>query len=124
MSSEAPSAALVARTPRWRDVIWAAVRVALRENVKPGAAIFAIACTLLALFYLSDAARGFLTAVGDFKNAGGFAFSTVSTSIAGGVLPYTIAAVRTWRADGARVEARRIAFYTAFWAYKGVEVSV
>ncbi len=107
----------VATVPPWRAGLLAA-----RANVVPGVVLSFFAVGLLLAYWYLPAAGAVLERVGEWKVAGGFAFSAVSTAIFGGVLPGLVQRVRpTLRHT---MPWRHLLFLTAFWAYKGVEVDL
>lgn len=102
--------------------VFAAGMAGVRQNALPGLALWLLALSLVLADRVVPAAHDFFEEVGRWKSRGGFAFSATSTAFFGGALPVVLLlatgrlARRRWPAE--------IAFYTLFWAYKGVEVDL
>jgi hypothetical protein len=102
--------------------LFAAGRAGMRQNLLPGLALWLLALLLVLVHHTVPAARAFFEGVGLWKVRGGLTFSAVTTAFFGGVLPVVVLMARGrglrrgWPAA--------LAFYTLFWAYKGVEVDL
>ena len=100
---------------------------AIKANAIPGAVLLTAALVLVLSYYNSANVQSAFDAVAAVKSQYSYAFSAVSTAIAGGSIPAAIVAIKeafavkapTPRQPSMLVEAL---FLTAFWAYKGVEV--
>ena len=96
------------------------LRLAARANLGPGLLLQTFAVLLLVGYYWVPALRSTFDVVGVWKQRGGYSFSVVSTALFGGVLPFLV-----MRATGLiprRRALRELAFYVAFWSWKGLEV--
>ncbi len=88
---------------------------AMKKQLVPGLILQALALFLIILYYASDAARASFDQLADLKARGGYIFSGISTSIAGGVLPTLV----TWlRVDLAKRKEARLKELT-----QGLEVA-
>ncbi len=82
-------------------------------------AVFAIG--LVAAYFNVPPLHAALTRLGEWKVAGGYAFSIVSTGLFGGTLPWLIGRLRSAPAQG-HAPLSHMLFLTAFWGYKGIEI--
>lgn len=102
--------------------VFAAGWAGMRQNALPGLALWLLALLLVLADRIVPAAHAFFDSVGQLKSRGGLVFSATSTACFGGVLPFALLVAtgkiprRRWRAE--------LAFYTLFWAYKGIEVDL
>ena len=97
------------------------IAVALRHNLLPGLILQAIAVALVLAYYFwppSQPAFAFFT---DLKQRYGLLYSLVATSLFGGVIPFAVLLAKGEL--GGRL-GREFAFYSLFWAAKGVEVDL
>ena len=94
----------------------------MKQNALPGLALWILALLLVCADWLSPSAHTVFASVGMWKNRYGLAFSATSTALFGGVVPFLLLLV------SGRIRrhplAAELAFYTLFWAYKGVEVDL
>lgn len=92
----------------------------MRQNFKPGLALWAVGAALLASYYLWPAARPAFDVASRWKDEGGYWFSAISTGICGGLIPFLF----LWGTG--RIAAQRVAatfaFMVIFWVYRGIEV--
>ena len=63
---------------------------AVKTNLKPGLALQCVALLIIIVYFGSDSARAGFDQLAAFKSRAGYAFSAVSTSIFGGLLPWLI----------------------------------
>lgn len=63
---------------------------AVKTNLKPGLALQCVALLIIIVYFGSDSARAGFDRLAEFKSRAGYAFSAVSTSIFGGLLPWLI----------------------------------
>ena len=94
----------------------------MKQNALPGLALWVLALLLVAADWLSPSAHAVFQSVGLWKSRYGFAFSATTTAFFGGAVPFLFLLV-TGRIRRNRWAAE-LAFYTLFWAYKGVEVDL
>jgi len=122
LSPTAPDDEIVVRVDNMTAVTQG-IKNSFRQNFVPGLALWAVAATLLILYYTSlDAERAF-TRLGDAKAKGGFLFSAISTCIFGGVIPFAaIVARNRSKYRSGWYTLRHGLFYAVYWFYKGVEV--
>ena len=106
------------------DGPWRAGLRAARANLVPGLALSGFAAGLVLAYAALPPVHDALDQVGEWKLAGGFLFSIVSTGLFGGTLPWIISRLRPAR-PGMGITRPPLAhglFLTALWAYKGIEV--
>lgn len=92
-----------------------------RANLVPGICLQIFALGLLAAYYFHPASRSALESLARFRASAGVAFDIVSTGLFGAVIPFAVLKLRA--ATRTRYDFPQMAVITAFWAYKGVEVS-
>ncbi len=95
------------------------IKNALRKNIIPGIFLWVIATGLLISYYLYPSSRPVFEVFGELKTRYGFLYSAVSTSVFGGIIPYSFL-VLTRRVKGFKFSI--LLFYIIFWAIKGLEV--
>lgn len=97
------------------------IAVALRHNLLPGLILQAIAVTLVLAYYFWPPCQPAFAFLADLKQRYGLLYSLVATSLFGGVIPFSVLLAKGEL--GGR-PGREFAFYTLFWAAKGVEVDL
>lgn len=95
---------------------------AARANLGPGLALQAFATALVAAYYLHAPSRTALERLAAFRTEVGLPFALVSTALFGAVIPFVV--LRLSVAGRRRYGLAQMLVLTAFWAYKGLEVSV
>ncbi len=95
----------------------ARIAAALRANLLPGIGLWAVAAAVVLAYYQVPATQGGFAAVSGWKQTHGYLFSAVANGIAGGVLPWLIAA-----ALGRGVTRADLLFLTALCAWRAIEV--
>jgi hypothetical protein len=95
---------------------------AARANLAPGIALQLFAAALVAAYYFHDATRTALERLASFRDEVGLPFVLVSTALCGAVIPFIVLQLR--RATRGRYNFAQMGALTAYWAYKGLEVSV
>lgn len=93
-----------------------------RANLVPGLCLQAFALALLAAYSFHAPSRAALENLAVFRREIGLPFDLVSTALFGAVLPGVVLKLRS--ATRARYDLRQNAALAAFWAYKGLEVSL
>ena len=96
--------------------------LAARANLAPGLVLQGVAGAIVAGYYLHDPTRATLERLAAFRVEVGLPFALVSTALFGAVLPFVV--LRLGRATRNRYDLAQMAALTAFWAYKGFEVSL
>jgi hypothetical protein len=92
----------------------------LRANVVPAVVLQCFAlCLVLGYFYVPAFGR-VLRELGELKVRGGYAFSSLSTALFGGLIPFVVL-FGTGRIPKARAKGE-LSFYLGFWFWKGAEV--
>ncbi|MEY4488731.1 MAG: hypothetical protein RIQ79_1239, partial [Verrucomicrobiota bacterium] len=92
-----------------------------RANLVPGICLQVFALSLLAAYYLHGPSRAALERLAAFRADVGMPFDFVSTALFGAVIPFLVLTLRA--STRGRYNLPQMALITAFWAYKGVEVS-
>jgi hypothetical protein len=100
---------------------WRRAFLASRANLAPGLVLQAFAAALVASYAFSPAARAALERLAELRAELGLGFDIVSTACFGALLPWAVLQLRP--ATRGRYRPSQIAALTAYWAYKGVEVS-
>ncbi len=98
----------------------APVRKGVRANLVPGLVLQAFALSLVIGYYIVPEVRTTFDAVGAWKLEGGHLFSSLSTAVFGGLIPFLVL-----RATGHIEKAsalRVLFFYLGFWLWKGAEI--
>ena len=94
----------------------------MKKNALPGLALWSLALLLILADWAIPSAHSTFQNVGAWKDRLGLAFSATTTAFFGGVVPFLfLKATGRIRRDHWAAE---LAFYTLFWAYKGVEVDL
>jgi hypothetical protein len=101
---------------------WRAGWESARLLVWPGLVLQTAALALVLAYYFVPAAHGFFAEIARWRQAGGFLFSIVATAICGGVLPFLY--LRWNQATRSTHPWPQLAFFTLFWAWKGLEVDL
>lgn len=96
--------------------------LAARANLAPGLVLQAFAGALVAAYYLHAPSHAALERLAEFRDEVGPLFAIVSTALFGAVIPLGVLQLR--RATRGRYDAAQMAVLIAFWAYKGLEVSI
>lgn len=96
--------------------------LAARANLAPGLVLQAFAGALVAAYYLHAPSRAALERLAEFRGEVGPLFAIVSTALFGAVIPLAVLQLR--RATRGRYDGAQMAALIAFWAYKGLEVSI
>ena len=92
----------------------------VKSNFRAGLVLQAFALVLLLAYGLSMETRAMLDQVGDLKLKHGYAYSSVSTAVFGGLIPFLVLlAAGKVRADQ---RAWVLLFYIGFWLWKGAEI--
>jgi hypothetical protein len=92
-----------------------------RANLVPGICLQIFALGLLAAYYLHQPTRAALERLAAFRVEVGVPFDFVSTGLFGAAVPFLV--LKLSRATRSRFNFPQMAAITAYWAYKGVEVS-
>ena len=95
---------------------------AARANLVPGIALQLFAAALVAAYYLHEPSRAALEQLVALRDRIGLPFVLVSTALCGAVIPIAVLQLR--RATRGRYNLAQMGALTAYWAYKGLEVSV
>jgi len=101
---------------------WRAGLRGARANLKPGLILQAGALALVLAYYWHPPTREVLSRLSAWRVETGFAFSIVSTSIFGGLLPVLLFWSRPL--TRARYNLLQGLALVAFWGYKGIEVDL
>lgn len=102
--------------------IWSAIAGAVRQNRLPCLLLNVVVFALVWSYYQWPSAAGLWQAVADFKVRWSFAFSCLSTALAGAVLPFCI----QWAMGVLPVKRRlqRLTGQGLFWGYRGMEIDL
>jgi hypothetical protein len=106
-----------------RSSFFAALRPAwrgLRANVVPAFVLQCFALGLVIAYFHLPAFGRALRELGELKVRGGYVFSSISTALFGGLIPFLVL-LGTGRVEKARAKGELL-FYLAFWFWKGAEV--
>ncbi len=114
MSSESASGGIVARAP------WRAGLEGARANIGPGLVLQAVALSLVLGYYFVPGIADGLKGLTDLRARWGVGFSMLSTSLAGGLIPWIY--LRLMPATRARYDGRQGLGLVLFWGIKGLEV--
>ncbi len=93
-----------------------------RALLKPGLVLQAAAVALVLTYYFIPAARGGFNWLANAKSHGGYAYSALSTTLFGGLLPFLY--LRAQPETRATHPWTHMPFILLFWAWKGVEVDL
>ena len=100
---------------------WKAGLRSARANLIPGLALQAFALAVVLGYYWSEQIHSLLTHITDFRASIGWPFAVLSTSFFGGLLPLLY--LKSSRSSRDQLTWKQGALYTAYWAYKGIEIS-
>lgn len=117
--SEVASALPVGPAPA-SESPWRAGLRGARANLLPGLVLQVFALTLVLAYYYHGPTRELLSRLAAYRSETGFAFSFISTSLFGAVLPL----IYLWSSPltRSRYDWKQGAVLIVFWALKGVEV--
>jgi len=101
---------------------WQAGLHSLRVLLVPGLILQAVAIALVLAYYFVPATGAVFAELAHWQTAGGIAFSTASTVLCGGVLPFLF--LRWHPGTRAANPWPHLVFYLVFWAWKGAEVDL
>ena len=104
------------------DAPWRAGLDAARRLVGPALVLQAAAAALVLTYYFVPAAQGAFAALASVRDAGGYAYSALSTALFGGLLPFLY--LRVNRHTRVTAPWRHLWFFLAFWAWKGAETDL
>jgi hypothetical protein len=102
--------------------VLAAGMAGMKQNALPGLTLWVLALLLVAADRIIPSAHAVFQTVGMWKSRYGLSFSATTTAFFGGAVPFLFL-MATGRIRRNRWAAE-LAFYTLFWAYKGVEVDL
>lgn len=103
------------------DSPWRLGLAGARANLVPGICLQLFALALLGAYYLHEPSRAALERLATFRVEVGVPFDAVSTALFGAIIPFIV--LRIGASTRGRYAFPQMALITAFWAYKGVEVS-
>ncbi|TAG32270.1 MAG: hypothetical protein EAZ36_02660, partial [Verrucomicrobia bacterium] len=95
--------------------------LAARANIVPGLVLQVAAGAILAGYTFHGPTRVALEQISAFRTEVGVAFALVSTAVFGAILPFLVLSLSKHTRH--RYTLRQMGALTAFWAYKGAEVS-
>ena len=105
---------------------WALGLAAARKNALPAACLAVFALSLGLSYAFVPPVREAFDALAQWRNGLAFplnwAFPVVSTAIFGAVIPWSVQRLRPDRAT--RPSAKDLAYFTAFWGFKGAEIQL
>ena len=92
----------------------------MRRNFLPGVVLWLVGLALVLCYYQLPVAHPLYERIAQWKAAGGFAFSAVSSSLFGGAIPFLalLALGRIPRGRGRGIAC----FLIGFWALRGMEI--
>ncbi len=93
------------------------IAVAMRANLLPGIGLWAVAAAVVLAYYQMPTTRDTFAAVSGWKAEHGYLFSAVANALAGGVLPWLIAA-----ALGRGARRADLLFLAGLCAWRAIEV--
>lgn len=96
--------------------------LAARANLAPGLVLQAFALALAGGYYLHAPSRAALERLASFRAEIGLPFALVSTALFGALIPFAV--LRLSKATRHRYTPAQMTALVAFWAYKGIEVSL
>jgi len=117
-----PSAPFVPLTLPAPASPWRVGLAGARANLIPGICLQIFALALLSAYFFHPTSRRLLEQLAVFRSETGLPFDFVSTALFGAVIPFLVLKLRA--ATRTRYAFPQMAFITAFWAYKGIEVSL
>lgn len=94
----------------------------MRQNLLPGIILWAVGLALVLLYFLVPVARPVYDRIEGWQRDGGLWFSTLSTGLCGGVLPWLFLLALGRIRSGER--SSQLAFLVIFWIYRGLEVAI
>lgn len=100
----------------WRDALGA-----VRSNLLPGVLLQVFATLLLGAYFFHAPSRAALEQAARLRTEFGLAWDMATTAVFGAIIPFAFLRLR--RATRDRYSWSQMAVLTAFWAYKGLEVS-
>ncbi len=112
----------MAASTRNQESPWRAGWESARLLFWPGLVLQATALSLVLAYYFLPAAHGFFAQIAAWREAGGFFFSALSTSLCGGLLPFLY--LRWNPVTRAAHPWSHLIFFILFWAWKGIEVDL
>ena len=95
---------------------------AFRENLVPAIVLQTFALILVLSYYFVPSTLSVWDALAHLKVKLGLAFPIIFTSLFGGAIPFAILALKGKISSA--VWNKTLAFYLAFWAYRGCEVDL
>ena len=95
---------------------------AFRKNIVPGVIIQAFALSILGAYYFLPDARWCFEAVGAWKREGGLWFSSISTALFAGAIPFGVMLFLKRIPPGAALSHGT--FFICYWAVQGVLVDL
>ena len=101
---------------------WLAGWHSVQALFRPGLVLQAAALGLVLAYYFLPVAHGLFDQLAAWRAAGGYWFSTTSTALCGGVLPFLY--LRLNPATRAAYPWPHLAFFTLFWFWKGAETDL
>lgn len=101
---------------------WQAGLQCARRTALPGAVLVSAAALVVLGYYHFPTMHGVLEQIAAFRTRWGFGYSAAATALFAGVIPFLY--LRLHPATREHHPWGHLAFFTAFWAYKGVEVDV
>jgi hypothetical protein len=113
LPTQAPAAPVAPAAPPWRVGFQAA-----RANLRPGLALAAFALAILIGYYFIPPVHHALAHIANLKDHLGLLLTIPSSALFGGLIPTFIQRLRD------RTPWSHILFFTAFWAYKGLEIDL
>ena len=101
---------------------WKAGLRSARANLVPGLVLQAFALAVVIGYYWHGPTHALLAQLSDLRSRMGMAFAILSTGLFGGLLPLLYLKGNPATRD--QISWREGGVFTAFWAYKGIEVSL
>lgn len=95
---------------------------AARANLRPAAALWAVGLAILGAYYHTDWGRAGLERVASVREAYGLVYAMLATAVFGGVIPWLV--MKSRRVTRQRATLGLLAFMSAVWMEKGIEVSL
>lgn len=108
--------------PLPREAPWQLGLHSARLLLWPGLALQGAAVALVLSYYFVPSARGAFDQLAAWQSAGGIWFSTITTTLCGGLLPFLF--LRLSGATRAHYPWTQLGFFLVFWAWKGAEVDL
>jgi hypothetical protein len=104
-----------ASRPPWRAGLECARKLTL-----PGFVLVSAAAALVVSYYHVESVRAWLDRVAEFRVQWGWWYSAGAQALFGGVIPFFY--LHLCPSTRSAHPARHLAFFAAFWAYKGLEI--